>query len=191
MEFKEMDYLKEDLERYFSNCNNIFSKFKIIVRTQGIWATIVFRAGSWCHKNKKKKWPIVILPFLTIIQTFVESMTGIVLPFTAEIGKGLYIGHFGCIILNPDSIIGNYCNISNGNTIGQAGRGGIQKTPVIGNRVYIAPGAKIFGGIEIGNNVAIGANAVVTKSLPENSVAVGNPAKIINYKGSSDFIVVK
>jgi serine O-acetyltransferase len=61
---------------------------------------------------------------------------------------------------------------------------------VIGNRVYIGPGAKLFGGIKVGDNVAIGANAVVTKDLPENAVAVGVPAKIINYNGSADFIIV-
>lgn len=74
--------------------------------------------------------------------------------------------------------------------LGQAGRSGVQATPVIGNRVYIAPGAKLFGGIKIGDNVAIGANAVVTKDLPDYAVAVGVPAKIISYKGSADFVVV-
>ena len=185
-----MECLKEDLRRYYKKNSSLVSKIKKILLTQGIWATVVFRAGSWCHHNKKKIWPIIILPFLTVLQKLVEIMTGIVLPFTARIGKGLYIGHFGCIILNSNTVMGEYCNISNENTIGQAGRNGIQKTPVIGNRVYIAPGAKLFGGITIGDNVAIGANAVVTKDLPDNAVAVGIPARIINYNGSRDFIVV-
>ena len=55
--------------------------------------------------------------------------------------------------------------------------------------MYIAPGAKIIGGIKIGNNVAIGANAVVVKDLPDNAVAVGIPAEIISYNSSEDFIV--
>ena len=73
--------------------------------------------------------------------------------------------------------------------IGHAGRGGKQFVPIIGDRVYIGPGAKLFGKIRIGNDVAIGANAVVTKDVPDNAVVVGVPAKIISYKGSSDFIL--
>jgi len=185
-----MSYLKADLKRYFRKSPNFYHKLKTVLLTQGIWATIIYRAGSWCHNRKGKYfWIRVILPFLTILQKIVEITTGIVLPFTAKIGKGLYIGHFGGIILGPQTVMGEYCNISQGITIGQAGRAGVQETPVIGDRVYIAPGAKIFGGITIGNDVAIGANAVVTKDLPDNAVAVGIPAKIINYNGSKDFVI--
>lgn len=185
-----MEYLKADLKRYFRKNDGLFSKIKKIVLTQGIWATVIYRAGSWCHLNRSWVWPRAILPFLTVLKKMVEIMTGIDIPFTARIGKGLYIGHFGCIILNSKTVMGEYCNISNENTIGQAGRNGVQATPVIGNRVYIAPGAKLFGGIKIGDHVAIGANAVVTKDLPDYAVAVGVPARIINYNGSKDFITV-
>jgi serine O-acetyltransferase len=185
-----MSYLREDIRRYTRNQNSIFLKLKTILLTQGIWATIIFRAGSWCHKHKHYLWPKIVLPLLTIGQKLVEIATGIVLPFTAEIGKGLYIGHFGGIILSTKTRMGDYCNISQGVTIGQAGRDGKQYVPIIGNRVYIGPGAKLFGKITVGNNVAIGANAVVTMDLPENSVAVGVPAKIINYEGSKDFIII-
>ncbi|TSK06246.1 MAG: hypothetical protein FPO08_13930 [Geobacter sp.] len=84
--------------------------------------------------------------------------------------------------------MGECCNLSQGVTIGQAGRGAQQFVPVIGDRVYIGPGAKIFGKVSIGSDVAIGANAVVTKDLPDNAVAVGIPAKVINLGSSRDFI---
>lgn len=186
-----MRYLKTDLKRYFRNNPNFYHKLKTVLLTQGIWSIIIYRAGSWCHNHKEKHfWIRWALPFLTILQKLVEITTGIVLPFTAKIGKGIYIGHFGGIILGPQTVMGEYCNISQGVTIGQAGRGGKQYTPVIGSRVYIAPGAKIFGGIKIGDDVAIGANAVVSIDLPDNAVAVGIPAKIINYNGSQDFIII-
>jgi serine O-acetyltransferase len=186
-----MPYLREDISRYTRNQKGAFSKLKMIILTQGIWATIIYRAGSWCHNHKDRYICLhIILPFLTILQKIVECLTGIVLPFTAEIGKGLYIGHFGGIILSTHSVMGEYCNISQGVTIGQAGREGKQYVPIIGDRVYIGPGAKLFGKIKIGNNVAIGANAVVTKDLPDNAVAVGIPAKIISYEGSKDFIII-
>jgi serine O-acetyltransferase len=86
--------------------------------------------------------------------------------------------------------MGEYCNLSQGVTIGVGGRGENSGCPKLGDRVFIGPGAKILGSISIGNDVAIGANAVVTKDLPDNAVAVGVPAKIISYKGSKDFIVL-
>jgi serine O-acetyltransferase len=86
------------------------------------------------------------------------------------------------------AVLGECCNISQGITIGQAGRGDQQFVPIIGDRVYIGPGAKLFGKLTIGNDVAIGANAVVTRDLPDNAVAVGIPAKVINLGSSRDFI---
>lgn len=186
-----MSYLKADLKRYFRKQNGLLGKAKTVLLTQGIWAILIYHAGSWCHNRKGKYfWVRVVLPFLIIFQKIIEITTGIVLPFTAKIGKGFYIGHFGGIILSPHTVLGEYCNISQGVSIGQAGRGGKQHTPIIGDRVYIAPGAKIFGRIKIGNDVAIGANAVVTKDLPDNAVAVGIPARVISYKGSSDFVII-
>lgn len=188
-------YLKYDLYRYFypddrTDRISTLAKIKKILLTQGIWATAVYRAGSWCVRNGSGLGMAakIILPFLTILQKFVEMTTGIEIPFTAKIGRGLYIGHFGQIILSPMAVMGELCNISQGITIGQAGRGDEQYVPMIGDRVYIGPGAKLFGKLTIGNDVAIGANAVVTKNLPDNAVAVGIPAKVVNLNSSRDFI---
>ena len=60
--------------------------------------------------------------------------------------------------------------------------------PTIGDNVYLGPGAKIFGKIQVGNNAAIGANCVVTRDVPDNGVAVGIPAKVISYEGSTGYI---
>lgn len=78
-------------------------------------------------------------------------------------------------MINEATIIGKNCLIFQGVTIG-VGTSGI---PRIGNNVILSSGAKIIGGITIGNNVTIGANAVVTKDVPDNSIAVGIPAKVI------------
>ena len=61
--------------------------------------------------------------------------------------------------------------------------------PIIGDNVYIGPGAKLFGKINIGNNVAIGTNAVVNKDVPDSVTVGGVPAKIINHKGSEGLII--
>lgn len=113
---------------------------------------------------------------------------GIDIPFITQIGKGFYIGHFGCIVVNSQTVIGNNVNISQGVTIGAANRGDKAGVSVIGDGVYIGPGAKIIGAIRIGNNVAIGANAVVTHDVPDNAVVVGVPARIISMNGAEGYV---
>jgi len=185
-----MSHLREDIRRYFNSPPGRWEWWKTVLLTQGIWALVVFRAGSWCSvRGQTRFWPRAFLPFLTVAQKLIEITTGISIQFTTRIGRGLYIGHFGGIIIGPNVVMGEFCNISQGVTIGQGGRGGVQLSPAIGDRVYVGPGAKLFGGITIGSGVAIGANAVVTKDLPDNAVAVGNPARVISLKGSGDFIV--
>jgi len=106
-----------------------------------------------------------------------------------KIGKGFYIGHFGTIIVSSHAFIGDNCNISQGVTIGMASRGEKKGVPEIGDRVYIGPGAKLLGKISIGNNVAIGANAVVINDVPDNAVVVGVPAKVVSMAGAGDYVV--
>lgn len=76
-------------------------------------------------------------------------------------------------------------NISQQVTIGVSGQGEKRGCPVIGDNVYLASGAKLFGKIKIGNNVKIGANAVIYKDIPDNAIVVLDPGfKIISYKGN-------
>lgn len=97
-------------------------------------------------------------------------------------GPGLSLPHIGNIIVNPQSKIGENCRIHVGVNIGAHH----DKAPVIGNNVYIGPGAIIFGDIQIADNVSIGANATVNKSFTEaNTVIVGTPAKVIKTGTSS------
>lgn len=97
-------------------------------------------------------------------------------------GAGLYIPHFGSIVVNPNSRVGKNCILHANVVIGHHEG----KTPTIGDNVFIGPGAKIFGGIYIADNVWIGANAVVTKDIFETNAVVGGiPAKIIGYKKES------
>jgi len=122
------------------------------------------------------------------MQIVVQILTGILLEPDNDIGPGLYIGHFGNIFLGGKTKFGKFCNISQGNTFGYAGRGESRGLPELGDFVYVAPGAKVIGKIKIGSHVAIGANAVVTKDLPDNAIAVGIPAKVISYRSSREFV---
>lgn len=116
---------------------------------------------------------------------------GIQIPLGTKIDSGFYIGHFGNIVINGKSEIGKNCNISQGVTLGKSSRGKNKGYPKIGDNCYIGPGVKIIGKIVVGNNVAIGANTVVTKDVEDNSVIVGIPAKSISKIGSRDYILNK
>jgi serine O-acetyltransferase len=113
---------------------------------------------------------------------------GISISRDTKIGTGFYIGHFGGIVVNTDVVIGDNCNISQGVTLGQVNRGPNAGCPVIGNNVFIGPGAKVIGRIHIGNHVAIGANAVVVADVPDNVAVGGIPARVISEKGSEGYV---
>jgi serine O-acetyltransferase len=113
---------------------------------------------------------------------------GISIPFLADIDAGLYIGHFGGIVVHENVKIGRNCNISHEVTIGKTNRGERAGCPVLGNNVYLGPGAKIIGNIKIGDNVAIGANCVVINDIPDNAVVVGVPGHVVSMKGAEGYI---
>ncbi|MDX6746058.1 serine acetyltransferase [Polaribacter sp. PL03] len=123
-----------------------------------------------------------------IFQKWIEIITGISIPYSCSIGHSFYIGHFGGIIINANAIIGNNCNISQGVTIGVSGRGDKRGVPEIGNNIYIGANAVIAGEIIIGNNCAIAANSLVIESARDNSTLIGVPAKMINNLGSKGYI---
>ena len=87
-------------------------------------------------------------PVARLLLQHYKYKLGISIPAITEIDSGFYIGHFGCIVVNANSRIGKNCNISQGVTVGQANRGKNQGNPVIGNNVYIGPGAKVIGAVK-------------------------------------------
>ncbi len=106
--------------------------------------------------------------------------TGISIPRNV-FAEGLCLPHYGSIVVNPTTQVGRNCMIHSGVNIGT--NGGSAISPVIGNNVYIGPGAKIFGEITIADNCYIGANAVVNKSVQTPySVIVGSPAKVVRIE---------
>lgn len=99
------------------------------------------------------------------------------IPYSSKIGKNVEFKHDGLgITINPNAIIGDNCQIYQNVTIG--GRNG-QRPPIIGNNVIIGANALVLGAITIGDGAKIGAGTVCLIDVPENATAVGNPAKII------------
>jgi Serine acetyltransferase len=105
---------------------------------------------------------------------------GITIPYKTKIGHCFNIAHFSGIFISDAAIIGNNVVVSQGVTIGSTRTG----VPKIGDNVYMGAGAKVIGGIVVGNNVAIGANCVVAKDIPDNAVVMGYPCKVVSYKGN-------
>lgn len=96
----------------------------------------------------------------------------------AKIGHGLYIGHFGTVVVGNEVEIGNNCNLSPNVVIGRTNRGKRLGSPHIGNQVWIGSGAVVVGDITIGDNVLIAPNTYVNIDIPSNSIVLGNPARI-------------
>lgn len=145
---------------------------------QGLWVMAVYRFGCWRY-SIHPRWLRLPFSFLyRVLKLLSQILTGIDLPCEAKVGRRLCIEHFGGIIVSGDTVIGDDVIIRNGVTIGLK-RTGERGAPVIGNRVDIGAGAKILGNIRIGDDVVIGANAVVLTDVPANSLAVGIPARIL------------
>lgn len=108
------------------------------------------------------------------------------IPISADLGCGIYLPHFGTIVVNSGSKIGQNCNLLQGVTIGNTKGGKNEGTPVIGNCVYIGPNAVIVGGVTIGDNVLIAPNTFVNFNVPENSIVIGNPGKIISRQNATE-----
>jgi serine O-acetyltransferase len=154
-------------------------------RTPGVQAVVVYRLGQWIAA-RPVLLRIVLEPFFYVAQFLVHALWGIELPRGARIGPGLLIAHFGGITISPHAVLGARCSISQGITIGMSGQGERWGVPVIGDNVYIAPGARIFGKIRVGSNVKIGANAVIHKDVPDNAIVVLDPGfRIVSFAGNA------
>lgn len=115
-----------------------------------------------------------------------SKKTHIQIPVSTRIGRGFYIGHDGPVIINPSVIIGNNVNVHAGVVIGQENRGPRKGTPIIGSEVWIGSNAVIVGNINIGNDVLIAPLSYVNFDVPDHSIVIGNPGKIIKKDNATD-----
>lgn len=133
----------------------------------------LYRVGHWMY-NKK----IPLIP--AMIQRVIRVVFACELPMTVKIGKGSQLHHNGLgVVIHEKAVIGNNTHIYQNVTIG--GRGG-RGVPEIGNNVFIGCGASILGGVIVGDNASIGANACVIENVPPNSLVVGSKAEVRNRK---------
>jgi len=163
--------------------------FVIVFLTQGFWAVFQYRIANYFFR--KVKWrPLKMVVFIPLYlwQKIIEITTGISIPCSVTIGHSFYIGHFGGVILNSKTIIGNNCNIAQGVTIGVSGLGENRGVPIIGNNVFIAVNSVVAGNIVVEDDVLIAACSLVVTNVTKNSVYIGVPAVKISDKGSKGYI---
>ncbi|MFV0392734.1 MAG: serine acetyltransferase [Paludibacteraceae bacterium] len=170
-------YLKRDLEAYGLQTFSVYNYFRMdCLRYQRRLRKIeylynVLRGNFLCD---------VFRFYLEYANHRLATRLGLTVPKNV-FGAGLCIVHPGTLVVSPLAKVGENCRVHPSSCIGE-----YNGAPVLGDNVYIAPGAKLFGDICIGNNVAIGANAVVNRSFPDNVTIGGIPARVLSQKSTID-----
>lgn len=165
------DHIIGDLYRYKGKTD--FKSFVHHMKSPGFKFLFFFRKT----KETRKINPLWLFYRLMYRRYFVKY--GLQIPLNVKIGKGLLLPHFGGIVINSGSVIGDNCNILQNVTLGNIKRGKYKGAPIIGNNVYLGPSATIVGRVHIGNNVLVAANSFVNFDVPDNSLVIGNPAQIL------------
>ncbi|RYD35457.1 MAG: serine acetyltransferase [Verrucomicrobiaceae bacterium] len=177
--------VREDLFRYAGRLG--FGAFLRAWRHEaGFRITFMMRLCRWLRACSLTRYGLYHIAAFLHQRSAVRH--GVFIDPMTEVGGGLYLPHALNIVVNRRCRIGRNVNLSQGITLGIANRGSRAGTPEIGDRVYIGPGAVIFGAIRIGDEAAIGANSVVTKDAPDRSVVVGVPGKVISHEGSDGYV---
>ncbi|MEO5333866.1 MAG: serine O-acetyltransferase [Magnetococcus sp. YQC-5] len=179
--------LRADLKRYagtFKQRKEHGMPLRIIIESfffkSGFQAVFLFRIASWFYQRG--------FHYLAWMVTRTNQfLTAAELEYNAVIGPGLMIAHPAGLTVGRGCVLGRnvtlFQNVTLGATDWRADR--IHGFPVLGDNVFVFAGAALLGSIRIGNDVVVGANAVVIHDLPDGTLAVGNPARILPDRGAA------
>lgn len=175
--------IRRDFERYLAldgreGRRGFVERIRLLCVTPGLHGVLVYRLGSWIIRRTPSA-PVRIPLKLAyrLLGTLCSVIEGIHIDPRAEIGPGLYIGHFGGVMIGPVKM-GADCNIAQHVTIGHRADG-TSAVPVFGERVWVGVGAVVFGAIQIGDGVTIGPLTVVSRNLPPRALVMGNPMRVL------------
>lgn len=169
--------IRQDLRAVFDRDPAATSTLEVILTYAGFHALLAYRLSHWLSSHH--------VPFLPrVISQVARVLTGIEIHPAAIIGKGFFIDHGMGVVIGETAEIGDYVTLFQGVTLGGTGKERGKRHPTLGNHVVVGAGAKILGGIRIGDNVKVGANSVVLKSVPANSTVTGVPARVIKMEGN-------
>ena len=171
------EYVKEDLKAYGLTHVGFYNYWWMdCLRFQLRLRRIEYLHNTAGHNPLKGLWRFV----LEVVNHRLATRLGFTIPKNV-FGPGLHIVHYGTIVVHPDARVGRNCRLHPSTSIGD-----YNGVPRLGDNVYIGPGAKIYGPVTLGDNVAVGANAVVNKSFGSNVTLGGVPARIIAEKGAME-----
>ncbi len=140
-----------------------------------------FHAIFW-HRINHRLWNLGIPVLPRLLSHMARFLTGIEIHPAAKIGQGLVIDHGMGVVIGETAEVGDNCLLYQGVTLGGTGKEKGKRHPTLKNNVVVGTGAKILGAITVGNNVIIGANSVILKPVPDNSICVGVPGRITRKK---------
>jgi serine O-acetyltransferase len=161
----------------FSNLREHWQDHDRDFSRRGFWALAVYRFGRWRYGIRSRTLRIPFSFAYKLLKMLSEMTCGIEIPCETIIGRHFIVEHCGAIVISGDAVFGDHCVIRQGVTVGLRYTGQ-RGSPVIGNRCEIGAGAKLLGDIRIGDDVVIGANAVVLCDVPDGCRAVGVPARV-------------
>jgi len=168
--------IRQDLQAVFDRDPAATSRMEVILTYAGFHALMAYRISHWLKARG--------IPFVPrLISQLARWLTGIEIHPAAKIGTGFFIDHGMGVVIGETAEIGDYVTLFQGVTLGGTGKERGKRHPTLGNHVVVGAGAKILGGIKVGDNVKIGANSVVLKNVPANSTVIGVPARIIKTQG--------
>ncbi len=149
---------------------------EILLLYSGVHAIMAHRLAHELHKKEH------YFAARAISQT-ARHFTGIEIHPGATIGKNFFIDHGSGVVIGETTEIGDNCTLYQGVTLGGTGKDVGKRHPTLGDNVMVGSGAKVLGPLTVGSNSKIAANAVVLHPVPENSTAVGIPAKVVRRDG--------
>jgi serine O-acetyltransferase len=142
------------------------------------WALVVYRYGSWAQ-DRPEPFRSLASKVYGVLRVGIEVTTGILIEPKCRVGEGFHIIHSGNIKIHPGAVIGKRCGVMPDVTLGETfGREG---APIVGDDVYIGPGAKILGPVKIGDGALIAANSLVLTDVPPGATAMGVPARVMPH----------
>ena len=178
---KIKQYILEDFYRYYGEQTNKKTYLRYAYTYPNIAFTRNLRLAKYYKDKNKLKYIWYKLRHRKLFYKYSFQI-----PFETNIGRGFYLAHFGNIIINQGSTIGNNVSIAQGVTIGKTNRGKKAGCPTIVDNVWIGANAVIVGKINIGSNVLIAPLSYVNIDIPSNSIVMGNPAKIIPRENATE-----